>query len=401
MRTLFLFHLGSNAGYAIRSLEQLFMETGLELSEGDPDAVHFAYRDLRNGRPEMLPPDFRNVIAHDFFDRTAANLRRLGAYVRARRIDLVVAFDLQPIDPLVSQLRRAGSSTFIAYWGAPVSSFQPRWKVFLKKAQFALTRSKVDGLIFESRAMVDSAARYRGVPASLIDLVPLGVRTDVFRPAVSSYAHDTFGFDRRRKVVVYTGHMEPRKGVHVIVDAAIELLARRHRDDVAFLLCGNRGTEGDSFAATVERAGLSAHVRLGGYRADLKQIFPSCFAGAIASTGWDSFTYSAIEMAACGLPVVASNLQGLAEAVADGETGLLFEPGNATALADSLERLLDEPQLARALGQRGRQRVEQSFSVEVQKRAFREALLRRARRISSPAAPGRGGLLRTRSSARS
>ena len=71
------------------------------------------------------------------------------------------------------------------------------------------------------------------------------------------------------------------------------------------------------------------------------QIFQSAFCGVLPSSGWDSFTLSSVEMAATGLPIVASHLQGLAEAVQHEHTGLLFEPGSSLALANALERLLD------------------------------------------------------------
>jgi glycosyltransferase involved in cell wall biosynthesis len=396
LRTLFLFHLGSNAGYAIAPLEKLFFRTGLELASGDAGLVHFAYRELTSGPPRALPAGFRNVIAHDFFDRGAANVASLAAYARNNGIELVVAFDFEPIDPLVAALRRAGVRRVIGYWGAPISSRPPpRPKLLLKAARFALSRSKVDSLIFESRAMVESATRGRGLPGSILDVVPLGVDIERYRPAQSfrtdsaetlalheangagspSHVHDTFGFERGRRIVVYSGHMEPRKGVAVLVEAAISLL--RRRNDVAFLICGNRGDEASAYAARIAEADAERHIRLGGYRNDLAEIFPRCFAGVIASTGWDSFTYSAVELAACGLPVVASRLQGLAEAVLDGRTGLLFAPGDAAALAQRLEQLLDDPALAQRLGRAGRLRAEQELSLEAQARAFKAVVLKR------------------------
>jgi glycosyltransferase involved in cell wall biosynthesis len=399
LRTLFLFHLGSNAGYAIAPLEKLFFRTGLELASGDAGLVHFAYRELTSGPPRALPAGFRNVIAHDFFDRGAANVASLAAYARNNGIELVVGFDFEPIDPLVAALRRAGVRRVIAYWGAPISTRPPPLpKLLLKAARFALSRSKVDSLIFESRAMVESATRGRGLPESILDVVPLGVDISRYRPAhpaesfqansaetltvreangagSPSNIHDAFGFERGRRIVVYSGHMEPRKGVAVLVEAAIALL--RRRSDVAFLICGNRGDEASAYAARIAEAGAEKHIRLGGYRSDLAEIFPRCFAGVIASTGWDSFTYSAVELAACGLPVVASRLQGLAEAVLDGRTGLLFAPGDAAALAQRLEQLLDDPALAQRLGRAGRLRAEQELSLEAQARAFKAVLLKR------------------------
>jgi glycosyltransferase involved in cell wall biosynthesis len=65
-------------------------------------------------------------------------------------------------------------------------------------------------------------------------------------------------------------------------------------------------------------------------------------------------------MAASGLPVSGSRLQGLPEVVLDQETGLLFGPGNPKALADHIETLLERPQQATEYGRRGRERCERT-----------------------------------------
>jgi glycosyltransferase involved in cell wall biosynthesis len=64
-----------------------------------------------------------------------------------------------------------------------------------------------------------------------------------------------------------------------------------------------------------------------------------------------------------GRPVVATAVGGTAEAVLDGDTGLLVPPGDADALAAALCRLRDDPSLRLALGAAGRLRVESAFSV--------------------------------------
>jgi starch synthase len=62
--------------------------------------------------------------------------------------------------------------------------------------------------------------------------------------------------------------------------------------------------------------------------------------------------------------VVASRIGGIPDVVEDGVTGLLVPPGDAAALAGALRRLLDEPDLARKLGEAGRRRLHEHFSWE-------------------------------------
>jgi len=70
-----------------------------------------------------------------------------------------------------------------------------------------------------------------------------------------------------------------------------------------------------------------------------------------------------LEAMAQGKPVVATAVGGTPELVVDGETGLLVPPGDAGALADALEEILRDPELARRFGDAGRRRVLRSFSL--------------------------------------
>jgi glycosyltransferase involved in cell wall biosynthesis len=70
---------------------------------------------------------------------------------------------------------------------------------------------------------------------------------------------------------------------------------------------------------------------------------------------------SLLEAMACGVPCVSSWRDAIPEIVVDGETGLLVEPGDVTALAEALERLLLDEPLRRAMGVRGRERALRAF----------------------------------------
>lgn len=379
--SLFVIHFGTNVGYAIAPLEILFYEEGLRLSHGNTSMVHFAYANKDKGPPDTLPSDFSNYIAYDINDESKSNIESLVSYVRAKNIRLVMFFDVKPTSPLFRALRSAGAKVLLSYYGAPVSSVMPWWKLLIKKGLIALSRSKLDGLIFESYAMADLAIRGRGVPESMIDIVPLGVDTRKFKIGFTDYAYRTFSIPLSEKIVIYGGHMERRKGVHVLIEAAIQLLKHGKRRDVCFLICGNKGDEHKVLESMYSGLGIDKNIRFGGYRSDMSELYSSCVCGVIPSTGWDSFPRTSIEMAAAGLPVIASRLQGLCEAVVDGVSGLLFEPGNALALANLLERILDDPGYAQKLGQAGRLRCERELNLEVQATQFHGAIEKRLSQV--------------------
>jgi glycosyltransferase involved in cell wall biosynthesis len=377
-RSLILMKWPTNVGYAIGALEKLFYETALELAEGDTSAVHFGYTDIAPGRPATLPENFANYHAIDINHPTQAMLSSLRELVTRERIDFAMPFDIQPAHAMFPVMRDAGVRTIIPYWGAPISGVSPAWKRLLKRALLAANSSRADGLIFESQAMADLAILGRGVPADRVDVVYLGVDTDKFRPdRDSDYVHTALGIPRDRKVFVFTGHCTQRKGIRTLIDAAIEVLHKRGRTDVCFLLCGNSGDESKPYEALYEQLPIAPWIRFLGYRRDVVQIFQSAWCGIIPSSGWDSFTLSSVEMAACGLPIIASRLQGLAEAVLHEKTGLNFEPGNAMALADCIERMADHPTETRAFGDAGRQRAANELTLARQKAGLLRAIRRR------------------------
>jgi glycosyltransferase involved in cell wall biosynthesis len=374
--SLFLSFLGSNPGFAIEPLESMFCRAALELSGGDPARVHFAFPSLDRGAPRNLPPDI-NVLRYDFRQGNDAETEQLLKYIRKHDIRLVQFFDMQMVHPLLAKLRKAGVQTIISYLGSMISGPQPKWKYLLKRLEVTFSRSRLDAAIFESQAMADLGIYGRGIPPHLLDIVPLGVDVSFYHPKDSRYVYTEFGLPRDRHVVVYSGHVIRRKGIHILMQAAVELLAHRDRKDVCFLICGNRNGDRQEFEPIYAGKGLDSLIRFAGYRSDMNEIFASSFCGVIPTVGWDSFTLTSLEMAASGLPIVASRLQGLQEAIVDGTTGILCTPGHVKELADNLQALLNDPSRARELGRNGRKRCEAEFTREIQFQRYLSALKKR------------------------
>ena len=92
----------------------------------------------------------------------------------------------------------------------------------------------------------------------------------------------------------------------------------------------------------------------------------------VPSIWYENFPRTLVEAFACGLPVIASRIGALAELVRDGETGLLFEPGNPRDLADRMAWALAHPELTAAMGRNARAQYETEFSAEVNYRRLME-----------------------------
>jgi glycosyltransferase involved in cell wall biosynthesis len=81
---------------------------------------------------------------------------------------------------------------------------------------------------------------------------------------------------------------------------------------------------------------------------------------------WEGLPNVVLEVMACGKPVVATAVDGTPEAVVDGETGLLVPPRDPKALAEAIIKLLGDEKNIKTMGMKGRERVEQTFSLETQ-----------------------------------
>lgn len=173
-----------------------------------------------------------------------------------------------------------------------------------------------------------------------------------------------FGIPPDRFVIVVAAVLTPAKAVDVAV-AAVANLASRGRP-VHLLVVGD-GPERERLAAMAE--GLP--VTFAGYRRDVPAIFAGCAdVVVLPSRIAESFGLVLLEAAQAGVPRIGSTDGGIPEVIADGEDGLLFPIDDAEALAERIERLMDDPALARRLVENARARLARDFSHA----AFREAL---------------------------
>jgi glycosyltransferase involved in cell wall biosynthesis len=363
---IFLMHSESNTGYAIEKLEKIFyrasIDAGIKGSE-----IFFAYPSLKKGKPRWMDLNNNNFTCFNYRNFNFSEGEEFSEYLKINHISSVFAFDLQPSNPVNPLLRRAGIQRCLSYWGAPMGSLNKPLVLIIKKLEVMLRRSGPDFYVFESEAMRKFAVGGRGIPIQKTIVIPTGVDVQKFKPgsAEMNFASDAYNIPKDRKIFCYSGHMEERKGVHVIVQAMADLILNKQRKDIHFLALGNKPGEELRFHEMAP-ANVFEYITFGGYRDDIEKIFSSSYAGIIASSGWDSWPMSVIEMGASGLPLLVSRLQGLREFVVDEANGYGFEPGNSTQLAEKIELLVDNPSLADAMSKNNRGKVVEFYSDAAQ-----------------------------------
>jgi glycogen synthase len=221
------------------------------------------------------------------------------------------------------------------------------------------------------RTAVESADRVIAVSARMREDILSHFRVDPRRVVVIHNGIDPDRFRRterrdalaRRGVrppyVLFVGRITDQKGIFHLLEAANKLPAQ-----VQVVLCAS-APDTPEIEERLRRA-VSQHpnVRWIPEMVPVEEVIQLYSGAAVFAcpSVYEPFGLINLEAMACETPVVASAVGGIVEVVEDGTTGFLVEPARPDALAAALRRVLDDPALARSMGQAGRRRVEERFS---------------------------------------
>jgi len=181
-----------------------------------------------------------------------------------------------------------------------------------------------------------------------------GVDTQVFRPRAEPDTVPTF---------VLVARMLWDKGVGEFVEAARQL--RQRNVPARFILVGEADQENPAAISRTElrRWHAEGPVEWWGHRSDIAEVLAGAHVACLPSYR-EGLPKSLLEAAACGLPLIATDVPGCREIAVHEETALLVPPRNVPALAEAMMRLASDAELRRRLGAAGRERVCEYFSTE-------------------------------------
>ena len=240
---------------------------------------------------------------------------------------------------------------------APLAAEQARHRVLVLKTTAEELERRIfrsaDALLVVSAALADHANRL-GVAPERVTVMPNAVDAERFHPRVSGAAvRARYGFHGKR-VIGFAGSLKPWHDLDTLV-AAVGMLA--HGDPSAHLFVVGYGPGlaalRDSGADHVTCAGAVAHAEMPAFLAAMDVVavpYPA-----------DAATYFSpvklFEAMAMGKPVVGARLGQVGELLADGRTGLLYEPGDPRDLARKLRAVFDMPDRGASLGEAAREWV--------------------------------------------
>ncbi len=248
-----------------------------------------------------------------------------------------------------------------------------------------------DAIVAATALDRDQMVEFYRVEADRIRVAPCGVDLELFQPGDPAPMRAELGLPPPpHRLLLLVGRIEPLKGIDALIRAVALLIERRPawRGALTALVVGGDG-EGERARWNAEQRrldalrhdlGVAGAVRFLGARP--QERLPQLYAAADIVTmpsHYESFGMAALEGLACGRPVVATAAGGPALIVEDGTSGLLMPPGDAVALAECLERLLDDDALRERMGVAARWRAERfgwpAITCEVMQ-VYRETLER-------------------------
>ena len=162
-------------------------------------------------------------------------------------------------------------------------------------------------------------------------------------------------------VVTTVGFLRRPKTMDVLIEAAAKIVPRF--PNLKVLIVGE-GNDRRVYEALIEKLGVGDTVKLLGLRSDVPDLLAESDV-AVLSTNSEGSPLSVMEYMDAGLPVVGSRVGGIPDLIDDGVEGLLVEPGDPESLAQAIGRLLDAPEEARRMGERGRERRRREFDIDV------------------------------------
>lgn len=171
------------------------------------------------------------------------------------------------------------------------------------------------------------------------------------------------GFRAEDFLIACVGQISEHKGQKILLQSAPAVL--QAHPNTHFLLAGNfhKPEVEAELRQLVEALGITERVHFLGFRADVANIYADLDVLVLPSLR-EGFGRVSIEAMAFAKPVVASAVGGIPEVVQDGVSGLLFPPGDSSALAQQLIQLLGDPQRRRTMGEAGCHLAEEQFGIK-------------------------------------
>ncbi len=219
----------------------------------------------------------------------------------------------------------------------------------------------MDAVLGNSMAVVRQLRDDEAVPENRLGLIYNGIEA-VSASDDRCAVRASLMIDDRTLVFIVVANLIPYKGHRDLLEA-FSLANDRIEQPWRLLIVGRDDGIGSELGAVAGRLNIGSNVSFLGLRSDAASLMSASDVGLLSSHE-EGFSNTILEGMAAGLPMIVTNVGGNAEAVVDGETGLVVPPHDPAAFADALVRIARDPALRGRYGAAGRERVGALFSSD-------------------------------------
>jgi len=291
--------------------------------------------------------------------RELPSLLELGRIYRNEKADLIHHHTIKPVIYGSLAARLAGKPALVnsitgrgyVFQGDDKRAALLRWMV---KPLYKLALSLPNcALVFENENDRRYFIQQGLVPAQKTWLIEgVGVDEEVFTPLPEPISEP---------VVLMAARLLWDKGLGVLVEAA-RLLHQRVRVRVVLVGSPDPGNPKSVEEDTLRGWHDEGVIEWWGWQDDMQQVYSRCHIVALPTMYGEGVPTTLLEAAACGRPLVATDIPGCRAIVEDGKNGFLVQPDDPQGLADAIERLVIDPQLRVKMGLAGRQFVVDKYT---------------------------------------
>ena len=303
----------------------------------------FRADELRAAGIPVLPlpvTSFRNWSA-------ARGARMLGRYLREHDIEVVHTFDA-PMNVFGVPVARLYRTPVVLSSQRAHRELSGNYRPLLR-----VTDRLAGGVVVNCRFVRDHLIRDEGVPEQRIHLCYNGLDTAEFHPRGRRK-------DGPELTVGVVCALRPEKGLPTLLEAFA--LASKTNPNLSLLIVGS-GPMLPDLIARADSQGIAKRTQFRPTTSQVADLLRSIDIFVLPSLS-EAFSNSLMEAMACECAAVASRTGGNPELIADGETGLLFEPGTAAELSAQIQRLAADVDLRRQLAARGAERVRRELNLQ-------------------------------------
>ncbi len=228
-----------------------------------------------------------------------------------------------------------------------------------RRLGYRLSNRLTDGVTAVSQAVAEAHLRARMATAENLTVLPNGIDTEVWRPdaQVRAAVRGELGL-REDFLWVAVGRLESVKDYPTLLEAVARI------PEPSRLLIAGAGPLRDELAGLAARLGVRQRVRFLGFQAEVLRWMQTAD-GFVLASRWEGLPMALLEAAACGLPIVATDVPGTREALDGGRTGRLAAAGNPEQLAAAMTATMrDSSEKRRTMGTRVREQVIEQFGLE-------------------------------------